>query len=84
VAEYFLAILAVQSPLRHSVTLWRGAGLAVTNNAKTQQIENVQKGTREKLTFRSLFASGQIYQPPEWTLVVWRPERYLPKRELKS
>jgi hypothetical protein len=23
VAEYFLAILTVQSPLRHSVTLWR-------------------------------------------------------------
>jgi hypothetical protein len=45
VAEYFLAILAVQSPLRHSVTLWRGASLAVINNAKTQPIENVQKAT---------------------------------------
>ena len=35
------------------------AGLAVTNNAKTKQIENVQKGTREKLTFCSLSAMGQ-------------------------
>jgi hypothetical protein len=59
VAEYFLAILTVQSPLRHSVTLWRGAGLAVTNIAKTQPIENVQKGTQEKLTFCSLSAIGQ-------------------------
>jgi hypothetical protein len=61
VPEYFLAILAVQSPLRHSVTLWRGAGLAVTNNAKTQQIENVQKGTPEKLAFWSLSVRAQIY-----------------------
>ena len=59
VAEYFLAILAVQSPLRHSVTLWRGAGLAVINNAKTLPIENVQKSTQEKLTFCSLSAMGQ-------------------------
>jgi hypothetical protein len=36
VAEYSIAVLAVQNPLRHSVTLWRGAGLAVANNAKTQ------------------------------------------------
>ena len=44
VGEHPIAILAVQSPLslRHSMTLWRGAGLAVTNNAKTHQIENVQ------------------------------------------
>jgi len=37
-----------------SITLWRETGLAVTNNAKTHQIENVQKGTQEKLTFCSL------------------------------
>jgi len=44
VGEHPIAVLVVQSPmsLRHSRTLWRGAGLAVTNNAKTQQIENVQ------------------------------------------
>ena len=47
VSEYTIAVLAVQRPLslRHSVTFWRGAGLAVTNIAKTQPIENVQKGT---------------------------------------
>jgi hypothetical protein len=30
-----------------SVTLWRGTGLAVTNNVKTHQIENVQKEHRK-------------------------------------
>jgi hypothetical protein len=45
VAEYFLAILTVQSPLRHSVTFWQGACLAVTNNAKTQRYENVSYWT---------------------------------------
>jgi hypothetical protein len=38
VAEYSIAVLAVQSPLRHSGTLWREAGLTVTNNAKTQRM----------------------------------------------
>jgi hypothetical protein len=49
VAEYSIAVLAVQSPLRlsHSGTLGQGAGLAVANNAKTQQIENVQNCTTE-------------------------------------
>ena len=40
-AEYFLAILTVQSPVRHSVILRRGAGLAVSNVAKTQHVGNV-------------------------------------------
>jgi hypothetical protein len=44
VREYLIAILAVQSPLRlrHPVTFWRGAGLTVTNNAKTKQVKNAQ------------------------------------------
>ena len=37
------------------------AGLGVTNNGKTQQIENVQKGTQEKLAFWSLSVRAQIY-----------------------
>jgi len=61
VSEYSIAILAVQSPLslRHSVTFWRGAGLAVTNNAKSLQLENVQKGTQQKLAFSGLSAMEQ-------------------------
>ena len=47
VDEYSIAVLIVQRPLslRHSLTFWRGAGLAVINIAKTQYIQNVQKGT---------------------------------------
>jgi hypothetical protein len=44
VREYPIAVLAVQSPLRlrHPVTFCQGAGLTVTNNAKTKQVKNVQ------------------------------------------
>jgi hypothetical protein len=49
VGEDSIAVLTIQSPLslRHSVTFWRGAGLAVTNNAKTQNIEDVPYRTLE-------------------------------------
>ena len=34
VGEYSIAVLTVQGPSGHPVTFWRGAGLAVTDNAK--------------------------------------------------
>jgi hypothetical protein len=37
-AEYSIAVPAVQSPLRHSITLWRGAGLRCHHNAKIQHM----------------------------------------------
>jgi hypothetical protein len=44
VDEHPVAVLAVQSPLslRHSVTFWRGAGLAVTDNAKLKPLKMFQ------------------------------------------
>lgn len=45
--EHPVAVLTVQSPLSltHSVTFWRGAGLAVTNIAKTRQMGMFKKRT---------------------------------------
>ncbi len=43
VTEYFLAILAVQSPLRHSVTFWRG-WVSRANNAKLKIWKMFKKG----------------------------------------
>jgi hypothetical protein len=64
VSEYSIAILTVQGPLRlgHSVTFWRGAGLAVTNNAKAGRLRmfNIEHRNFMTAALRELFnAEGE-------------------------
>ena len=47
--EYFLAILAVQSPLRHSVTFWPRGRARCHHSAKNPSYENVPYRTHAGL-----------------------------------
>ena len=61
VAEYSIAVVAVQSPLRHAVTFSE----AWFNHAKTRTMEVFRFEHSESWPIFSLFATGQIFGSPE-------------------